>query len=122
LSASPSGEDHDSLRSILEPTKVLITVACSRRDALLSMANQRFGLILCEAQLNWKDILSYLAEVLEPPRLVITSRMNERLWAEALNLGAWDLLVKPFEAAEVRRVVASALGRRREMIGVAAAG
>jgi FixJ family two-component response regulator len=30
---------------------------------------------------------------------------DERLWAEALNLGAWDVLAKPFEADEVIRIV-----------------
>ena len=32
----------------------------------------------------------------------------ERLWAEALNLGAWDVLAKPFEADEVIRIVSIA--------------
>jgi DNA-binding response OmpR family regulator len=75
------------------------------------MASRRFDVILCEAQSNWKDILSYLAEVLEPPPLIVTTGMDERLWAEALNLGVWDVLVKPFNRAEVRPVVKSALLR-----------
>ena len=116
LSVSPFREDHETLRVFVEPLKVLVTEACSRRDALRTMVNQRFGLILCEAQVNWKDILSYLAEVLDPPRLVITSRLDERLWAEALNLGSWDVLVKPFDRAEVRRVVQSALHHRNERL------
>jgi DNA-binding response OmpR family regulator len=118
LSVSPFREDHETLRIFLDPLKVLITNAYNRRDALWTMANQQFGLILCEAQLNWRDILSYLAEVLDPPRLVITSRLaDERLWAEALNLGSWDVLIKPFDGAEVRRVVTSALGHRSERFG-----
>jgi DNA-binding response OmpR family regulator len=76
---------------------------------------------LCEAQLNWQDLLSYLAEVLDPPRLVITSRLDERLWAEALNLGSWDVLIKPFDGAEVRRVVTLALGHCSERFGRAIA-
>jgi hypothetical protein len=47
------------------------------------MANQRFGLIRCEAQLNWKDIVSYLADAVEPPRLVTT--WWPQLWGEDLN-------------------------------------
>ena len=121
LSVSPFREDHETLRLFVQPLKVLITEACSRRDALWSMVNQRFSLILCEAHLDWKDILSYLAEVLDPPHLVITSCMDERLWAEALNLGSWDVLVKPFESAEVRRVVTSALRHRSELLGRATA-
>jgi DNA-binding NtrC family response regulator len=116
LSVSPFREDHETLRLFLDPLKVLMTDVCNRRDALWTMANQRFGLILCEAQLNWQDLLSYLAEVLDPPRLVITSRLDERLWAEALNLGCWDVLVKPFDRAEVRRVVTSALHHRSELL------
>jgi hypothetical protein len=35
----------------------------------------------------------------------VTSRLaDERLWAEALNLGAWDVLAKPFDADEVIRI------------------
>jgi DNA-binding response OmpR family regulator len=36
----------------------------------------------------------------------VTSRhADDRLWAEALNLGAWDVLAKPFDPGEVVRVV-----------------
>jgi FixJ family two-component response regulator len=39
----------------------------------------------------------------------VTSRLaDEYLWAEALNLGAYDVLAKPFDTSEVMRVVASA--------------
>ena len=33
---------------------------------------------------------------------------DERLWAEALNLGAYDVLAKPFDRTEVMRVVSMA--------------
>ena len=33
---------------------------------------------------------------------------DERLWAEALNLGAYDVLAKPFGRTEAMRVVAAA--------------
>jgi len=36
----------------------------------------------------------------------VTSRLaDERLWAEALNLGAYDVLAKPFDSTEAMRVV-----------------
>ena len=39
----------------------------------------------------------------------MTSRAaDERLWAEALNLGAYDVLAKPFDRTEVMRVVSMA--------------
>jgi len=45
----------------------------------------------------------------DPPFLVVTSRLaDDRLWAEALNLGAYDVLAKPFDKTEVNRIVRSA--------------
>ena len=43
------------------------------------------------------------------PNLVVTSRLaDDRLWAEVLNLGGWDVLSTPFEAAELIRVLFAA--------------
>jgi DNA-binding response OmpR family regulator len=44
-----------------------------------------------------------------PPRLVVTSRLaDERLWAEALNLGCHDVLAQPFRANELFPVLSFA--------------
>jgi FixJ family two-component response regulator len=46
--------------------------------------------------------------------LIVTSRLaDEHLWAEALNLGAYDVLAKPFDQEEVIRVLSSAWLRKR---------
>ncbi len=48
----------------------------------------------------------------DPPFLIVTSRLaDEQLWAEALNLGAYDVLAKPFDAQEVNRTLSSAFFR-----------
>jgi DNA-binding response OmpR family regulator len=45
-----------------------------------------------------------------PPLFIISSRLaDERLWAEALNLGAYDVLAKPFDAREVLHAFSRAL-------------
>ena len=45
----------------------------------------------------------------DPPFLIVASRLaDERLWAEALNLGAYDVLAKPFDSTEVTRIVGMA--------------
>jgi DNA-binding response OmpR family regulator len=50
------------------------------------------------------------------PLLLVTSRhADENLWAEVLNLGGYDVLLKPFDGAEVTRVVAMA--RRQWLLG-----
>ena len=44
-----------------------------------------------------------------PPKLIVTCRLaDERLWAEVLNLGGFDVLAQPFYAREVVRSVNSA--------------
>jgi len=39
--------------------------------------------------------------------IVVSSAADARLWAEALNLGAWDVLEKPLDRREVIRSVKS---------------
>jgi DNA-binding response OmpR family regulator len=58
---------------------------------------------------SWKDVLEQVAILPDPPSLIVTSQLaDERLWAEALNLGAFDVLAKPFDSAEAMRVVGAA--------------
>jgi DNA-binding response OmpR family regulator len=61
---------------------------------------------------NWKTILDHLQRAVWQPHLIVTSRTaDERLWAEVLNLGGYDVLAQPFDRDEVERVVASAARR-----------
>jgi hypothetical protein len=49
-----------------------------------------------------------------PPELIVADRLaDSALWAEVMNLGSYDLLITPFEAAEVLRVVSMACEFRR---------
>lgn len=58
---------------------------------------------------DWKRVLNDLRGLEQPPPLIVTSRhADDRLWAEALNVGAYDVLSQPFERNEVERVIASA--------------
>jgi FixJ family two-component response regulator len=58
---------------------------------------------------HWKKVLHDLRGLEQPPQLIIASRnADDRLWAEALNVGAYDVLAQPFERAEVERAIESA--------------
>jgi len=47
------------------------------------------------------------------PKFVVASqRADGRLWAEVLNLGGYDLLMKPLDADEVAWLAESALAKR----------
>jgi DNA-binding response OmpR family regulator len=72
--------------------------------------------IFCEHSLpdgSWTRILEVIEDCSAPPLLIVTSRLaDDRLWAEVLNLGGFDVLAKPFNEREVRHVLASALTYR----------
>jgi DNA-binding NtrC family response regulator len=54
-------------------------------------------------------MLDVIHHVQDAPALIVTCRLaDERLWAEALNLGAYDVLAKPFDRDEVLRSVSLA--------------
>lgn len=58
---------------------------------------------------GWKDVLNYLGQDESAPRIIVAARFaDERLWAEVLNRGGFDLLPQPFELGSVARTVESA--------------
>ena len=106
--------DHSSLDKILRKECKLHRVeGCSEARSFLRDFHPR--LVVCDEVLadgNWRDILGDLQNQPHNLPLIVASRMaDDRLWAEVLNLGGYDLLVKPFVAAEVTRVVRMAAHR-----------
>ena len=66
----------------------------------------RIPIVLCDGESGWREILDEFRTFSDPPFLIVTSRLaDDRLWSEALNLGAYDVLAKPFDDHEVIRVL-----------------
>src|ERR1039457_7733253 len=58
---------------------------------------------------SWTQLLAEIRLLSVSPFLIVTSRVaDDYLWAEALNLGAYDVLAKPFDRTEVTRILSSA--------------
>ncbi len=112
LSLSPLEDDHASLEAIVGHSKWVMFKADRLDDARSLLRRHDLSVIICEKDLrpeNWTEVLGQINELLYPPSLIVTSRLaDERLWAEALNLGAWDVLAKPFDRTEVLRSVKAA--------------
>jgi len=112
LHVTPVEADHARLRSILKyPNRQLHWVrGC--RDAFTLINSRPIAIVLCEALLpdgDWERMLEETRRAPETPSLIVSSHLaDERLWAEVLNLGGWDVLATPFEAEEVARVLLSA--------------
>jgi DNA-binding response OmpR family regulator len=112
LLVSPFVDDQEALRQFLRPPKWSIYRAPALKSAMAVMELERPPLVLCERDLGqntWKDVFAQTMLMLHSPLTIVTSRLaDEHLWAEALNLGAYDVLAKPFDAAEVTRTLSLA--------------
>jgi len=120
LSVSPLREDHLSLQGILDHSRWKMLTAHDRSSALPLLAGHDIAVVVCEADVQgrtWIDLLEGCRNLLSPPSLIVASKFADgRLWAEALNLGAWDVLAKPFNHIEVIRSVKSAWQRWHDQI------
>ena len=119
LSVSPIEEDHRFLECIFsnywapfagsywKPHKSL-----SLESALTALQKNQIPIVISESDLlpgTWKDMLARIKLLPTPPLLIVTSRhADEYLWTEALNLGAYDVVGKPFDPHELIRIVSFA--------------
>ena len=125
LSISPTEEDHTALKRILSrpestastESKWAIYPAVALESALPVLRENPIAIVLSERDLvpgTWKDVLAETLNLSDPPLLIVASRLADGyLWAEALNLGAYDVLAKPFDDDEVFRVLRSAWFHKR---------
>ena len=112
LAVSSADEDHVSLEHVFSHSNWQLERARSYREAGELLRERAFPVIICAARLpdgTWKDLLRQLGAYAVPPRLIVASATaDDDLWGEVLDLGGYDVLGKPFDAAEVIRVVSLA--------------
>jgi DNA-binding response OmpR family regulator len=110
ISAHP--RDHEVLCCIIRDRRLLVHAGTCRK-AISFLCTDPVPVVFCERDLpdgTWRDILRHTSELVNPPALIVTSSMaDERLWAEVLNLGGFDVLAQPFSEPEVKHVLESAL-------------
>jgi DNA-binding response OmpR family regulator len=108
--------EHRELAGFLREPECALFRANSRRDALPLARTISPDVVIGEQSLpdgTWQDLLGDLQILSRPPVLIVCSlQADDRLWAEVLNIGGYDLLMKPFRPVEVVRVVKMAAGRR----------
>ena len=124
LCISPNGKDHVALRSIISHhTRWKLFTASDLTSAIDLLGQHEIAVLVCEQDLTpgtcWKDVLELIGTFPNSPSLIVSSRFaDEHLWAEALNLGAWDVLATPFNKTEVIRSVISAWRRWHDQIEI----
>ena len=120
LLVSPAVDDRLSLERLIDNSQAG-TCSCFRWSVvqhrvpgpiMTALKRSRIPVVICDDDAwrgFWRLLVEELAQWPEPPLLIVTSRLaDERLWAEALNLGAWDVLAKPLDKEELNRTLHSA--------------
>jgi DNA-binding response OmpR family regulator len=104
--------DRQLVRDIFRASGWRLFEAQDRNRAIRCLDRHPIHVVIAETDLpdwNWRTALQELRGLDKPPQLIVTSRnADDRLWAEALNMGAYDVLSQPFERVEVARAVESA--------------
>jgi DNA-binding response OmpR family regulator len=116
-------EDRTSLISIFAHSHWKLRFTSAFPQTQTALSTSPVGVVISETFLPdghcWKDLLRELQKMEVPPPLIVADRLaDDRLWAEVLNLGGYDLLAKPFDAKEVLHVVSAACRRRESEQGM----
>jgi len=100
---------------MLHDLPLVVDHAGSLRQARAKLRQDEYEAILTEADLpdgRWLDVLQLVREGPKEVEVIVTDpQADAHFWAEALNLGAYDLLAQPFYEPEVRRILYNACSR-----------
>jgi DNA-binding response OmpR family regulator len=109
LAILPSPEDRTCLTRILGHAHWNLHFADRLEHASALIDGLGAGVVISDCTLpdaSWQDVLHELQQQpAEPPLIVVSRLADDRLWAEVLNLGGYDVLSTPFDTTEVTRSV-----------------
>ena len=112
LAISRFSQDQLALQRIIGHSKWVLRTTSTYAEALEILHQDLMPVVITDRDLppySWKDVLTELASMTNPSRLIVASdNADASLWGEVLNLGAYDVLPKPFESAELFASVSSA--------------
>ncbi len=101
--------DHRALGGMFGQSAWKLHAARSSEEAWRLLRESSIDVVLVDSRAAWADLLADLQVLGRHPPLIVTSSSDDpALWAEVLNTGGYDLLLKPFDSNEVFRVVSIA--------------
>jgi len=112
MAVLPAREDGLALQRIIGACEWELQWTRTCAEAIATFRRTTPAVVICDRDLidgDWRKLWNILAHASRPPIFIVASRLaDEALWAEVLNVGGHDLLLKPFRAEEVIRVVHAA--------------
>ena len=107
----------DFLGIMLEKEGMAVTVAQNGEEALRYIRNEVFDVVLTDIKMPKLGGLEILAEVNrtfpQTPVILITAFGTTQSAVEAMKLGAYDYITKPFNIDEVKLVIKKGLERKK---------
>ena len=107
-----SAEDRAAITVMLDHAGWYVREEDCILDALLSVLEEPVAVVITGCSLpdgDWRDVIDLIRPNSDAPRVIVMSRLpDERLWAEVLNNGGFDLLPHPLDPAPLHCTVESA--------------
>lgn len=120
LALLPYREDQLLMSEIFAHSNWDVHFAETLGQARVLIEELAVGVVISDSRLadgRWQDVLGELRrQPVEPPLIVASRLADDRLWAEVLNLGGYDVLTMPFQAQEVLRSVSLAWRQWRDKL------
>jgi DNA-binding NtrC family response regulator len=113
LFVTPYEQDGKSVAAMLKDISIRVVRAGTVAEAKTRLDAGNFDVVLTEANLGdgtWLNVLE-LTRFRKVELIVTDAFADARLWATAINLGAYDMLAQPFHRTEVLRVLTAASSR-----------
>ncbi len=109
LAVNLSKDDAASLAHFLEGSNWIFKQSPTCREAIARARIESLSVLVCATEMpggDWKSLLDALAVLPDSPAVIVASGFaEERLWAEVLNMGGYDVLSLPFERSELLRAL-----------------
>ncbi|MFY9398778.1 MAG: sigma-54 dependent transcriptional regulator [Desulfomonilia bacterium] len=113
LIADDEAQNRDYLSEILSEEDYTVATAADGKEALAKLSQDRFHVVLTDLQMPELDglgVIRYLVENrLNCIGIIYTGYGSVKTAVDAMKLGAFDYITKPFKADEIKVVIRKAL-------------
>src|SRR5882762_7951397 len=108
-----------SFRRIFDSPEIELTTASSGEEGLKQVAKVKPDLVIMDVRMGGMNGLETLRRIRQNdaklPVIMMTAYGTTQTAIEAMKLGAYDYLLKPFDVPKLKQIVAAALKTARDM-------